>query len=293
MGGARLPLSVIAASLNVLAWYAFALAYRRQTAGAPPTRALRLWNAAVAFLLLSTIGVIGLPVVAIAGIEDPLWSAIFTHVFLDLFAEGWFVLAALGLAYAAFPEAARHPWARFSGDLLIAGLPVVFLLYLPVGLTPPALRWIGSAGGLLVIAGTLGNVVALWSAAGPAWRAPLAFLALKTAAQLGLIFPAVAAWAEATRLRVPYLHWLLLGFVTLGLFAAAGRLWGVAGRRWMTVAVVLLVLTLMPLTGVWPPALGGLWALHAAAWAALGPVVVAVGVLLSDRNKLESVYSFQ
>lgn len=279
VGGAELPLSVMAASLNVLAWYAFAWIYRRQTRGAPPTRALALWNAAVAFLLLSTVGVIGLPVMVAAGIQDPLWSMIFTHIFLDLFSEGWFVLGGLGLAYAAFPEAARHRWARPAADLLVAGLPVIFLLYIPTHLAPPAVRWVGSVGGLLVVAGTLGSVAVLWRACDTAWRVPLAFLALKAIALLGLLLPSVARWAEITRMRVPYLHWLLLGFVTLALFAAAERRWGVGGRRWMTAAVVLLTLTLMPLTGAWPPGLGGLWAIHAAAWAALGPVIVALGVL--------------
>jgi hypothetical protein len=153
------------------------------------------------------------------------------------------------------------------------------------------LRWIGSAGGLLVVAGALGNIAVLWPAAGRAWRAPLVFLGLKALMQLGLLVPAVADWAEATQLRVPYLHWLLLGFVTLGLFAAAERLWGVPGRRWMTVAVTLLILTLIPLTGVWPLPLAGLWALHAAAWAALGPVAVAIGVLLAQLSRPQPVYS--
>lgn len=296
-GGASLPLSVMAAALNVLAWYAFAWVYRRQTRGAPPTRPLRLWNAAVAFLLAATLGVIGLPITVAAGVEDPLWSLIFTHIFLDLFSEGWFVLAGLGLAYAALPTAANHRWARPAGDLLIAGLPVVFLLYLPVGLVPPAARWVGSVGGLMVAAGTLGNVAVLWWGARAregretqvkrpvlrgAWSAPLVFLALKGATQLGLLLPGVAVWAEGARLRVPYLHWLLLGFVTLGLFAAAERLWGIGGRRGMTAAVVVLALSLMPLTGVWPPALGGVWALRAAAWAALGPVAAALAVLLGQ-----------
>ncbi len=292
IGGATLPPSVIASSLSVLAWYAFALIYARQVRGAPPTRALRLMNAGVVFLLLSTIGVIGLPIVTRAGVENPLWSLMFTHTFLDLFSEGWFVLSILGLAYAAMPDAAEHPWARLGGDLLIAGLPVIFLLYLPVTLLPPAVRWAGSAGGLLVVAGTLANVVALWrstgrSAAGGAWRAPLAFLALKGVTLIALLIPAAAQWAEVARLRVPYLHWLALGFATLGLFAAAERQWGVPGRRWMTLAVTLLVLTLMPLSGLWPPAMGGLWALHAAAWAALGPVVVAVAVLARSRGGVQ------
>lgn len=299
VGGTELPLAVMAAALNVLAWYAFAWLYRRETRGAPPTRPLALWNAAVAFLLLATAGVIGLPLMVAFNVQDPLWSMIFTHIFLDLFSEGWLVLGGLGLAYVALPAATRHPWARRSGDLLIAGLPVVFLLYLPTHLVPPVARWVGSVGGLLVALGTLGNMAALLAAARPetaaragrpglpvgAWVAPLAFLGLKALTQLGLLLPAVARWAEISRMRVPYLHWLLLGFMTLGLLAAAEQVWGIAGRRWMTAAVVALALSLMPLTGLWPPSLGGMWAVRVAAWAALGPVVVALSVLASQLFK--------
>ncbi len=288
IGDARLPPSVIAATLSVIAWYVFAAVYFRQVWRAPMSRPLWLMNAAVVFLLLSTIGTIGLPIVTFARVENPLWSLMFTHIFLDLFGEGWFVLGVLGLAYAALPDAARHRWARIGGELMVAGLPVVFLLFLPVTLVPPSLRWVGSAGGLVVVIGALANVVALWrstgrSAGGGIWRVALAFLALKSVALLGTLLPATAQWAEIARVRVPYLHWLMLGFVTLGLFAAAERQWGVPGRRWMTLAVIALVTTLLPLSGLWPPGMGGLWALHAAAWGALGPVVVALGVLAVSR----------
>jgi hypothetical protein len=57
----------------------------------------------------------------------------------------------------------------------------------------------------------------------------------------------------------------------------------------MSVAVIVLSATLMPLTGLWPPGWGGLWALHVAAWAALGPVVVAIGMLADGlRNPQEA-----
>ena len=90
-----------------------------------------------------------------------------------------------------------------------AGPVTTFLLYLPVSMTPAVARWIGSIGGLLVVAGTAANVVALWTAAGPRWRAPLAFLALKAAMQALILLPPLARWAEGSLLRIPYLHWLL------------------------------------------------------------------------------------
>lgn len=283
VGGVMLPLSVVASALNVVAWYGFAWLYRRQTKGAPGSPAIWFWNAAVAFLLLSTAGVLGLPLLMITGVESPLLSVGLTHFFLDLFSEGWIVLAGFGLLFAAFPAAAGHRWARRSGELLLAGLPVVFLLTMPTTLLPPAVRWVGSVGGLLVAAGTLGLIVALWPHADRGWRVPLLFLGLKAITQLGLVLPAVARWAELSRMRVPYLHWLLLGFATLLLFCAAERVWGVRGRRWMTAAVILLTLTLLPLTGLWPPALAGRWTLHLAAWAALGPVIVAIAVLIRPQ----------
>jgi hypothetical protein len=70
-----------------------------------------------------------------------------------------------------------------------------------------------------------------------------------------------------------------LGFVTLGLFASARQIWGgqlVPAQGWMEWAVALLLLSLIPLTGLWPAELGGRWRLVLAAWAALGPVLAAL-----------------
>jgi hypothetical protein len=47
--------------------------------------------------------------------------------------------------------------------------------------------------------------------------------------------------------------------------------------------VLILLLALLPLTGLWPAALKGAWTRQAAAWTALGPVVVALAILLQPR----------
>lgn len=287
LGDAELPLSVMAAGLNVLAWYGFAFIYWRQTRGAPRARALQLWDMAVLFLLLATLGAVGLPLMTFLNIQDPFWSLAFTHIFLDVFSEGWFVLAMLGLIYAHHPEAGRHPWARWGGDLLAMGLPVVFLLYMPLHLVPAPVRAVGGVGGLLVVLGTAANIRVLGTAVSPRWRLPLIFLGLKTATMLGLLLPPVARWATQSGLRVSYLHWLLLGFLTLGLAAAATRRWAIPGRRWLNTAVILLILSLIPLTTLWPAPLRGRWTLHFAAWAALGPVLVVIGMLVAAIARRE------
>ena len=52
------------------------------------------------------------------------------------------------------------------------------------------------------------------------------------------------------------------------------------GQRWLVVAILILLLSLLPMTGIWPAAWSGSWALQIAALVSLGPVlVVAVMVL--------------
>ncbi|MGB3713121.1 MAG: hypothetical protein WA996_01710 [Candidatus Promineifilaceae bacterium] len=291
IGERRLPLSVMAATLNMLAWYAFGILYYRATKGVPRGRALRLWDAALIFMVLASLGAWGVAVVSRLGVEDPFWSVAMTHMFLDLFSEGWMVLAVLGLAHAFRPAGsltdAQERRSRWGENLIVIGLPLVFLLAMPVNLVPAEVRFIASLGGILVIAGLLISVWTLWpavSSSWTSWRVPLALLALKTLVGLGMILPAAALWAQRNGLRVLYLHLLLLGFVTLGLAVAARETWGraaVPGQRWLVATVLTLLLTLLPLTGLWPEALTGRWVLQLAAWASLGPVIAVAGMLVA------------
>ena len=285
ISGSRLPISVLAATLNVLAWYAYAFLYFKATWGVNRVRALRFWDAAMIFMILASFGAWGVAIVGRLGIEDPFWSLAMTHLFLDVFSEGWFALAMLGLVYASYQPAYDSP-ARWGEQLIVIGLPVMFLLAMPVNLVPGGLRAIAGIGGLLVGAGLLLTVAGLWpavSGGANSWRVPLALLAVKAIIGLGMILPATALWAQQNGLRIFYLHTLLLGFITLGLVVAAREMWGraaVAGERWLVVAILVLLLSLLPLTGLWPAALSGRWALQAAAVVSLGPVLVVASMLL-------------
>jgi len=285
IGGSRLPLSVFAATLNVLAWYAYAILYFKATRGMPRVRPLRFWDAALIFMVLASFGAWGVAVVSRLGVEDPFWSLAMTHLFLDVFSEGWFVLAMLGLVYASH-RPAHEPAARWAEQLIVIGLPVLFLLAMPVNLVPAGLRIIASVGGLLVGAGLLLTVAALWPALSGGlggWRLPAVLLALKAAIGLGMVLPVTALWAQQNGLRIFYLHTLLLGFVTLGLVAAAREAWGRAaapGQRWLVAAILVLLALLLPLTGIWPATLSGRWALQAITVASLGPVLVMAWMLL-------------
>lgn len=288
LAGRRLPLSVWAATLNVLAWYAYAYLYYRATRGAPRTRPLRFWDAALIFMILASFGAWGVAVVSRLQVADPFWSQAMTHLFLDLFSEGWFVLATLGLIFAMHPVKSERA-ANWGEQLIVIGLPVLFLLALPVGLVPAGLRTIAGIGGLLVAVGLLLTSAVLWpvvsgSGSWTGWRVPLVLLALKAVLGLGMILPVTARWGELNGFRVFYLHVLLLGFVTLGLVVSAKEVWGraaVPGQRWLVVTILALLLSLVPLTGFWPAAWSGRWALQLAAVVSLGPVIVVVVMLVS------------
>jgi len=286
LGGRRYPLSVLAATLNVLAWYAFAFLYFRVSWGVTRSRPLRFWDAALIFMILASLGAWGVAVVSRLQITDPFWSQAMTYLFLDLFSEGWFVLAAVGLIYTNHPAHSER-LAHWGEQLIVIGLPVVFLLALPVGLVPAGLRAIAAIGGVLLAVGLLLTVAAIWPAISRAWtgwRVPLALLALKALLGLGMVLPVSARWAQGNGLRIFYLHLLLMGFITLGLAVAAREVWGraaVPGQRWLVATVLALLLSLVPLTGLLPVAWRGLWALQAAAVISLGPVFVVTGMVMT------------
>jgi hypothetical protein len=267
-GERRLPIAVIGASLNMLAWYLFGWLYLRATWRVPRNLVLRLWDAALVFVILASIGAWGRAFLVALKVQDPFWETAMVHIFLDLFSDGWFVLALLGLAYAALP-AAIQTQGIWSTRLIILGLPLTFQLGIPVAQVPQGIRLLAGVGGVLVALGLLGHLRVLWpQQLDRAWLVPLIFLAVKAVAELGMSVPLVAMWAEQSRLRVSYLHWLLLGFVTLGLVAAAKDAWGtmlVPGWRWLTAAVLFLLATLIPLTSLWPAAWSGRWAARLAA----------------------------
>jgi len=78
------------------------------------------------------------------------------------------------------------------------------------------------------------------------------------------------------------LHQRLLGAVTLGLAAAMrARLsrWAWRGPGWFAPAGGVMLFLLLPLTGLWPVALSGPWALRAAFYSSLGPPLAALVTL--------------
>jgi hypothetical protein len=288
LGERQLPLAVMVASLNILAWYAYAGLYLRATWRVPRDLPLHLWDAALAFQIIASLGAWGRAVLTALKVADPMLEMAMVRLFLDLFSNGWFLLALLGIAYSIVPKKSP-PVSRRPSRLILLGLLPTFLLGMDPNLVPIGARLIAGVGGVLVALGIMGHARALWQRLDRIWRVPLIFLGIKGAADLGVSLPRVALWAQRAGLRVSYLHWFLLGFVTLGLLAAAHAAWGptvVRGKNWVTTAILLVLMTLIPLTQLWPTAWSGRWALHLAAWAAVAPVVVSLGMLLGPLIRL-------
>lgn len=277
IGTRRLPLSVISAGLNVLGWYLFVGLYARHTKGVPRSRPLLLWDIALIFLVAATMGAWGLALMKPLGVESVFWPSALTHLFLDLFSEGWFVLAVLGLAVRPGGGTERGDWSLWA---LVAGLPVMFVFGMPPSLVPPALAGLARAGGLLVAVGLAVQGARIMRTAPRAWRLPLLMLGLKVSMLATFSVLPQDWWAGHHGLRILYLHVTLLGFVTLGL-AAAGPVR--RGQGLLAVAVLAVLATIVPLTAVWP--WGGTWRLTAAAWATVLPVLTGAGLLVDALRR--------
>src|SRR5690606_5523483 len=191
-------------------------------------------------------------------------------VFLDLFSEGWFVFGVLALAAV---EAGRdNRLARWGVALAAAGVPFTFALGMPAALVPPLFAVLSRLGGVLVGSGLVLVAVALWPGLRGPWRLALGLLALKALGQVAVGTLPGAAWTAVPSLRILYLHLMLLGFVTLGLVAAARAVWGAGatrGHRLFAAAVLVLLASLLLLTPLWPVVWGGAWVAELVAWCAL------------------------
>lgn len=291
IGGRDLPLSMISAGVHVLGWYAFAVYYFRSRRSVVATNATLAWDLSVALLVLSTFGAWGLSLHASLGMTEPHQLMGLTHFFLDVFSEGWLVLATLGVVHAA--RGGADAKARVSLVVLALAIPLLYPLALPEGAVSPLLKVLSKTASVLV---GLILVLHVWmlrpylTSRSTLWMVPLGLLALKGLAQMVIGAVPDAWWPEMRGLRILYLHTMLLGFVTLGLVSgarAAGFVRHLAGVQLMQLAVILLLLSLVPLTGIWPRSMAGAWTVLLAAGAAHIPVVAAAWLLLERRNKTE------
>ena len=292
IGPARMPLAVVVSGLNMIAWYMFVALYVRSTRGKTRDRSLLLFDLSLTFLVLATLGAWMLAALGPFGIESDVWTSALTHIFLDLFSEGWFVLGLLALMYGVADGV--WPKGHWSLGLICAGLPVTFALGMPRSLVPNSLAVMASIGSLLVGLGLLINVFLLWNHRPRGlnrllWQLPLALLGLKSIAQIALLLLPGLWLTSVAGLRIIYLHLMLLGFLSIGLTAVARVLFGyrqTVGAYALAAAALLLIASLIPLSAVFPSSWSGWWVfLLAAIIAPLPPLVALFMMIFGIRNR--------
>ena len=289
IGPVSLPLGAMAAALNGLTWYLFAWLYWR-TSRSLTARLLpvQLWDWAILLLLLSSGGVLGLVGLIATGARSLFLQQAFLHLFLDLFAVGWFTLALLGLLWAWLEQWVGLPDRLPVLPLALAIAPTFFLGMSPSLVSPP-LFWVAAlANGLaaLLLFWHVGELWRRWAYLPWLARFGVALLAVQGLMGLVVLWPGVWTWSASTQLRIYFLHNLLLGWLSGVLLALIVEQLGlekmgwIRGLSWVWIAGVgVMLLTLLWLGMLQFAPVSALVLLRAAAWSSLAPVGVAAVVL--------------
>lgn len=285
IGSASLPLGAIIATLNGLAWYLFAWLYWRESRHLPRRPLpVQLWDWAILLLLLSSGGALGLVGMVVSGGQSLFLQQTFLHLFLDLFAVGWFTLALLGLLWAWLGERIELPLRLPVLVLALAIAPTFFLGMSPALVSPP-LFWVAAvANGLagLLLVWHVAALLRRWEHLTWLMRFGVAMLAVHGLMALVVLWPGVWEWSSRTQLRVYFLHNLLLGWVSSTLLAllldqmGLGRIQWVRWLGWAWIGGVgFMLLTLLGLGMLQFVPISALLLLRAATWSSFVPVAVA------------------
>lgn len=231
IGPAQLPLGSMVATFNGLTWFWFAWLYIRATRGlADRPLPVQLWDWAIFLLMVASAGAVGLAGLVITGLANIFLQQAFLHLFLDLFAVGWFTLAMLGLLWAQVDPARLPGW--LPTQTLAIALAPTFILGMSPTMVTGRLFWPAALANLIG-AGLIGvHLFGLWQRRDRLTSLfPFAalYLALHSLIALVLIWPGVWRWAGSTQLRVFFLHNLLLGWTSTALLGLIWAMWGQRG----------------------------------------------------------------
>lgn len=289
IGSASLPLGAIIATLNGFTWFHFAWLYWQESRGlVRRPLPVQLWDWAILLLLLSFGGALGLVGMVVTGAQSLLMQQTFLHLFLDLFAVGWFTVALLGLLWAWLGQRVELPHrlpARLPILPLALAIAPTFFLGMSPALVSPPLFWVAA------VANGVAGLLLFWHVAAlfRRWdhllwlmRFGVAMLAVHGLMGLVVLWPGVWAWSGGTQLRVYFLHNLLLGWMSSVLLAlivdqlGLGKIQWVGWLGWAWIAGVgFMLLTLLGLGMLQFVPVSALLLLRAAAWSSTVPVGVA------------------
>ncbi|WP_340102501.1 hypothetical protein [Rhodohalobacter sp. 8-1] len=259
IGSASLPVAAILSGMVMLTWYWFGALYYGRRKKLRATFPLLLYDAALAALVVSSLGAWGVSVYQFSSIESPLISKALTSFFLGLFTEGWVVLGVLGIVWSAAnsSESSLKINQNWFWMPLLFGSMLIFPFSLDQSILTPAMLYSAKVGLLLILLSLVLHLYRLLKSSlisSGVWLVVLMFLGLKVLFQAGAFLP-TGIWPGEHGLRILYLHLVLLGFGSTGLIAAfyptSERL-----TKWIyIIGAVAILITLGMFSGYWPKSL--------------------------------------
>ncbi len=296
VAGMDLPFSVIFSGLVMVSWYGFIAGYLKERKHIADHLSTVLYDGALIMLFICSLGAWGVAVVQFLGLSNPLYGKALTHFFLATFTEGWIVLVLLGLIYEKLGVKVEN--ISISPALLVGfilfGAPLTFPYGISEGLLTSELLIAARVGGLLATVGLGLNLYVLYRHANIHkdwyWFLILLLLVGKALAQLVASVLPSTFWLSEHGLRIFYLHLLLLGAFTLGMFKMLHvELKAETGLAAIATSILLVLGSLLLFTPMWPSTWFVSWYVYVVAGIALLPALAALysGYWLGKNRKLE------
>ncbi|MDR8393171.1 hypothetical protein NC796_18595 [Aliifodinibius sp. S!AR15-10] len=275
-----MPLSVIFSGLVLIGWYLFVAGYLLVRKEVSEEDRNPWFEAALVMLVVSSFGAWGVAVAQFMNLANPLVGKALTHFFLACFTEGWVVLSTIAILDELFEfsfDSLPFSAATLSA-LILLGAPLTFPYGISESLLTTPMLLTARVGGLitgvsLCLVGytmlrneELPKPIILW---------PLALLLLKGVMQVVASVIPSGFWLSDHALRIFYLHVLLLGGFTLAGVAYLHKLSKLDIRSFTGVAlsIVIVLVSLLFLTRLWPVAWSGMWVYYVVSGAAILPAV--------------------
>lgn len=291
LAGMDLPVSVILSGLVMLCWYGFMAGYWKERKYINSDLAMTFYDASLLMLFISSLGAWGVAAVQFAGLENPLFGKALTHFFLATFTEGWVVTVLLGVIYDHFKVELDNVIIApgLLAGLIIFGAPLTFPYGISESLLTTQLLLAARLGGLMAAVGLSLNLYVIIRRSGLKlawyWKLVLVFLALKVMAQLLASLLPSEFWMSAHGLRIFYLHLLLLGAFSFAMFCRLKRDNSrTRGLSAVAVSVVLVLISLLWLTPLWPSSLHATWQFYATAVTAVLPSLAAIYYFMQRKR---------
>lgn len=286
IGTADLPISVMLSGIIMIFWYLFMGAYllTRKTVDDP---AKPFYRTALWLLIVSSIGAWSVAAAQFLAPHNALLAKASTHFFLTVFSEGWCMLFALGtlnlIIHPSNATATPSTSLKWAIGSIAAGSLFLFPYAMGTDFISPIWLGIVRAASALTLIGYIMLLIQWWPSLNKLKtleKLPILFLAFKSLMLAFSIFLPVDLWIGKHQIQIFYLHTSLMGFVSLTLLVYLRRLLiNLIPEEWpfilFCLTLVLIWISLIPLTPFWPIAFKGAWIYELAALTAPLPTLAA------------------